>query len=199
MRRGPGAPGPNPAATAPARGTAAKPATTDAGDGLALDLAQVRVVVLDPDPDYRQLTVGELKSLGMAQVRGVGEPRDVLAAIGGRGVDVLITEWFVDLVRFLRTHPKSPARRLPIIVASTRAHAGDIAAARDLGVHAYVAKPVSAADLYQHVATVLRHPRRFIEGPTYTGPDRRRPHPQPYHGPERRRTPAGTGNPDGGT
>ena len=51
---------------------------------------------------------------------------------------------------------------------------GQVAAARDAGANAFLAKPVSARDIYDHLTAVVEANRAFVRAEHYAGPDRRR-------------------------
>ena len=62
--------------------------------------------------------------------------------------------------------------------------------ARDVGVNEFLAKPLSAKELYQKIISVIDHPRPFIRTKTFFGPDRRRKNVGPPRKVEERRAEA---------
>ena len=59
--------------------------------------------------------------------------------------------------------------------------------ARDAGVTEFLAKPVSALQLFQRIRTIIEAPRQYVRTADYFGPDRRRRNELDYEGVERRR------------
>ena len=73
-----------------------------------------------------------------------------------------------------------------IIMMSFRASFRKIAACRDAGANAFLAKPVSNAQLTEKLHVCLNENRRFVRVSSYFGPERRKGARAPYHGSERR-------------
>ena len=73
------------------------------------------------------------------------------------------------------------------------ATANTIKGARDVGVHEFLRKPFTSADLIKRVENVALKPRDWIEGISYVGPDRRRFNSGEYAGPQKRKNDRPTG------
>ena len=61
-----------------------------------------------------------------------------------------------------------------------------VEAARDAGVTEFLAKPITAANLFARIAEIVERPRAFVRSDSYFGPDRRRHQQDDYAGPWRR-------------
>ena len=59
-------------------------------------------------------------------------------------------------------------------------------AARDAGVTEFLAKPITAQNLFARITEILERPRAFVRCNGYFGPDRRRHEIENYMGPWRR-------------
>ena len=59
-------------------------------------------------------------------------------------------------------------------------------AARDAGVTEFLAKPITADNLFSRIAEIVERPRAFVRCDSYFGPDRRRRQAEDYTGPWRR-------------
>ena len=92
----------------------------------------------------------------------------------------------IDMIRFLRTSPRTPNPRMPIVAASPRRDLGTVSAVINAGGNEYVLFPASGDALLKKVTAARTTNRLFIEQPTYVGPCRRRREDQTYKGPERR-------------
>ncbi len=79
------------------------------------------------------------------------------------------------------------ARRAPVIMVTADATASSIKGARDSGVHEFLRKPFTSADLFKRVENVALKPRDWIEAVGYVGPDRRRFNSGEYAGPQKRK------------
>ena len=60
-------------------------------------------------------------------------------------------------------------------------------AARDAGVTEFLAKPITAHNLFARIAEIVERPRAFVRCDNYFGPDRRRHQNDDYPGPWRRK------------
>lgn len=152
-------------------------------------LEDCRIVLVDEDAHQRQLLVWELTGLGFRNVSAIERPLSALEHIADFPTDLLITDYHIDLLHLLRTHPRSPAPGLPVIMVTARADAEAVAAARDAGVDEFLVKPVEPEDLYAHIRNTLERRRKVIKEDGYRGPDRRRHHLDVEDGKERRNTP----------
>lgn len=75
---------------------------------------------------------------------------------------------------------------MPIVALAPVAHERVITRARDAGVNALIAKPLTAAGVALQLTRVREDRRAFIESAGYVGPDRRHADDPNYAGRERR-------------
>lgn len=80
----------------------------------------------------------------------------------------------VAFVRELRAKDGNPNREIPIIMMTGQPEQKQVMAARDAGATEFLIKPVSVITLEQRLEIVLEHPRPFVNGGGFVGPDRRR-------------------------
>lgn len=139
-------------------------------------LEDCRIVLVDEDAHQRQLLVWELTGLGFRNVSPIARPLAALEHIADFPTDLLITDYHLDLLKLLRSHQRSPAPDLPVIIVTARADAETVTAARDAGVDEFLVKPVEPDDLYTHIRNSMERRRKLVKGKTYRGPDRRRHH-----------------------
>lgn len=160
---------------------------------MAYDLSNVRVLVVESTKEMFQLFKGVLSMLGTPN-------KNVYSAysceegfsqfVAGRH-DIVITDWLqspdkgIELIRQIRTDPKSPNIYVPIIMTAGSGHYSRVIKSRDAGVTEYLVKPFSAQDLAQRFTRVIEKPRRFVVSAAYTGPERRVKD-RPYEGVDRR-------------
>jgi CheY-like chemotaxis protein len=128
--------------------------------------------------------------------------RDVTeAAHGGSGLEVL-RQRRADLVlsdmamspmdgleftRRVRNDEQSPNPFVPIIMITGHTERHRVEAARDAGVTEFLAKPITAHNLFSRIAKIVEQPRAFVRCDSYFGPDRRRRQIEDYAGPWRRK------------
>ena len=151
-----------------------------------------RVVIVDQNLASARLLLDIMKSLGSREV--VHETEEVRALDSIREIEpgVIFTERngaCLDGENLTRTLRRSnlASRRAPIIMVTADATATTIRGARDCGVHEFLRKPFTSADLFRRIENVSLKPRDWIEGVAYVGPDRRRFNSGEYAGPQKRK------------
>lgn len=161
-----------------------------------------RVLIVDPNPHAARLLTDIMKGLGARDVvvqldekRALAaaaelEPGLVFTERGGEGTDG------ESLTRSLRRSHMN-CRRAPIIMVTADATARTILGARDSGVHEFLRKPFTSADLFKRVENVALKPRDWVEAVGYVGPDRRRFNSGEYSGPGKRRADRSAAGPAG--
>lgn len=169
------------------------------------DLGNFTVLIVEDSLYMQSLLTMMLKAFGVGDIlacESAQEAIDLLTVLQAskksrhlKNVDIILTDWLMpngsgnELLHWIRSHEKDSIRFLPVIVVSGYTTEYITTAARDLGAHETLTKPVSGMSLAQRICSVIDNPRPFIKTETYFGPDRRR-HDMPYRGPERRVTQA---------
>ncbi|MGV8853180.1 MAG: response regulator [Devosia sp.] len=138
------------------------------------------VLVADHSAHMAALVTVMLRSLGRKDIREAYDASKVMLELSRRAFDVLIIDDAlggmdgVALTRKLRASADNRNRLIPIIMMSAAPDAKRIADARDAGVTEFLRKPFAASHLQTRLLSIAAHPRSFIEGAEYVGPDRRR-------------------------
>lgn len=154
-----------------------------------------RVIVADPNAASARLLVDIVKSMGGREVYTECDQRRVLDLAREADPGLIITERSgprLDgeaLARAIR-RSEMVCRHAPIIMVTADATAATIKGARDAGVHEFLRKPFTAADLFRRVENVALKPRDWVEAVGYVGPDRRRFNSGEYAGPRKRKADA---------
>lgn len=154
-----------------------------------------RVLIVDPNPHSARMLTEIIKGLGAAEI--VVEPTGDRALLTAAELEpgVIFTERSGEkldgesLTRKLRRSHLG-CRRAPIIMVTADATATTILGARDAGVHEFLRKPFTSADLFKRVENVALKPRDWVEAVGYVGPDRRRFNSGEYSGPGKRKADA---------
>ncbi len=102
-------------------------------------------------------TLDYLLRRGRFADRPEGDPAVLLLDIKMPRMDGL------EVLRELRTHES--LRRLPVVILSSSREENDLARSWDLGVNAYVVKPVDVAQFFEAVRTLGRFWAVFNEAP----------------------------------
>lgn len=152
-----------------------------------------RVLIVDPNAHAARLITDIMKGLGTREIIVEGDYARALRVAATQDPGLIFTERAgVDLdgeefVRRLR-RSEMACRRAPVIMVTAEATASSIKGARDVGVHEYLRKPFTSADLMKRVENVALKPRDWVEGVSYVGPDRRRFNSGEYSGPTKRKS-----------
>ena len=158
---------------------------------MAYDFSRLAILVVEESLLMRELMRDILREFNIREVTEVAKPDTAWDLLGKHPYDLLFIDWSPEcdalaLLKRIRQDKKSPTPFLPVIVMSAFTELGQVAAARDAGANAFLAKPVSARDIYGHLAAVVEFARPFVRGNEFVGPDRRRVRKKAHVGAERR-------------
>jgi DNA-binding response OmpR family regulator len=115
-----------------------------------------RIVVVDDDPDLRDLLIGYLAREGFA-VTGAENGRSMDAALAQAGCDLILLDLMLpgedglSIARRLRQ-----TSQIPIIMLSARGDDVDRIVGLEVGADDYVAKPFNPRELLARIRAVLR-------------------------------------------
>jgi PAS domain S-box-containing protein len=135
------------------------PAAPIASPALALDLAGVRVLVVDDEPDARALLAHLLGEHG-AVVQSAASADEALQAFAERPPDVLVSDIGMpgrdgyQLIRELRALPVEAGGRTPAIALTAFARSEDRTRALLAGYQLHVAKPIEPHELLAALASM---------------------------------------------
>lgn len=158
------------------------------------DFETLKVLVADDSRPMRSLIKSFLLGFGVKEMFEAADANEAFVEVKDAEPDIVITDWRMpptdglDLVRQIRMDMESPNPYLPIIMLTGFTELHRVKQARDAGVTAFLAKPISAAALYRRLCTVIDDQRPFVRVGEFFGPDRRaKRRTAPYMGVERRR------------
>lgn len=151
-----------------------------------------RVLIVDPNPASARLLLDILKGLGGREIIVEADEHRALEHARELEPGLIFTERSgprLDGEQLARKIRRSSmvCREVPIIMMTAEATASSIKGARDAGIHEFLRKPFTAADLLRRVQNVALKPREWIEAVGYVGPDRRRFNSGEYAGPQKRK------------
>ena len=157
------------------------------------DLEPLKVMIVDDNRHMRRLVKSILNALGVMNVAEAENGADAIKRLEDFEADFLIVDWSmspmdgITFTHHVRNDDDSPNIYVPIIMLTGHTEAGRVMEARDAGVTEFLAKPISALQLFQRIRTIIEAPRQYVRTADYFGPDRRRRNELDYAGPERRR------------
>ncbi len=160
---------------------------------VAHNLERLSFLVVDDNRHMRALVRSVLRALGARNIAEATDGADAYRRLGTYAPDVVICNWQMspmdglEFVRLVRTDTDSPNPFVPVIMLTGHTEAKRVVEARDAGVTEFLAKPISAQQLYSRILAVIERPRPFIHAKSYVGPDRRRRQDPKRKEPERRK------------
>lgn len=161
-----------------------------------IDFSRLRALVVEDDRATRDLIASMLEGAGIGQIDRAADGQEAFQLARAAQPDVIISDVLMEpmdgisFTRRLRTHRESPNPLIPVVLLTAHTDRTTVIEARDAGVNAFVAKPVSIDELRRKIALVINDPRQFIRSEDYVGPDRRH-RKMPLGGrPDRRKKPS---------
>ena len=130
-----------------------------------LELADVRVLIVDDEADARNLLTIILQQYG-AEVRAAGSTLEGLEALKGWRPDVLVSDIGMpdrdgyELIREVRALDSAEGGDLPAIALTAYARSEDRLKALKAGFQTHIAKPIEPDELVATIAVLTRHHRR---------------------------------------
>ncbi len=138
------------------------------------------ILVVDDFMPMASLISSLLRAFNFKAVYVATGPEQALALFIRHNPDIVLTDWIMEpydgpeLVRKIRTDPKSPNRFVPVIIMTGYSARARVELARNTGATEFLVKPFRARDLYARIEQLIEKPRQFVETPRFFGPDRRR-------------------------
>lgn len=124
---------------------------------MAVAIALLRVLVVDDDAEHRALIRRMLERIGTTQIIEAPNGLAGVASLKQESVDIVICDWRmpvmsgIDMLKAVRAEQP----RLPFIMLSGRADEVAVTAAKDMGVSAYLVKPVTPEKLKLKITQVF--------------------------------------------
>jgi CheY-like chemotaxis protein len=152
----------------------------------------LKALIVEDNTHMRSLLRALLNSAGIKDISEAINGLAGLEALRERKIDLVLTDLAMapmdglELTRHVRNDEKSPNPFVPIIMITGHTERYRVEAARDAGVTEFLAKPVTAHNLFARITEILERPRAFVRCESYFGPDRRRQEIETYAGPRRR-------------
>ena len=126
-----------------------------------MDLATVRVLVVEDNDFVRELVAGMLREIGFHDIAEARDGLDALSRLESANPGMIICDIGMqpmdglEFVESLRKNPWPGAKAVPVIFLTSHTEAPIVKRAFRLGVEAYVVKPVQKKQLEVRVITTL--------------------------------------------
>jgi two-component system, chemotaxis family, chemotaxis protein CheY len=152
----------------------------------------LRALIVEDNAHMRSLLRALLNSVGIKDIAEAAHGQAALEVLRERKSDLVLSDMAmkpmdgIEFTRHVRNNEHSPNPFVPIIMISGHTEKYRVMAARDAGVTEFLAKPITAHNLFARIAEIVEHPRAFVRCDSYFGPDRRRHRVEDYAGPWRR-------------
>jgi len=155
------------------------------------DISGLNVLVLEKHVLIRKLLTDVFREFGVPTVQSTPDPVKAWEMYENFPVDIILSDWTHGLdgmafLRKIRHDSSSPNPYIPVIVITANTELHDVCKARDMGTTEFLAKPISAKQLYMRLVSVIEGNRPFVRVNSFFGPDRRRRRVSDYHDAERR-------------
>lgn len=161
---------------------------------------RLNVLVIEDNEHMLDILVKSLRRLGFEQIIKAKHGKEAIELLkmthpnvgAARPIDFVVSDLIMSpidgliVLQWLRTFKESPNRFMPFVMVSGAADAVHVQAARDQGMHEFMAKPFSVDALYKTIQRMIDKPRQFVVTQNYCGPDRRRRKLDPPGGKEQR-------------
>lgn len=152
----------------------------------------LKALIVEDNAHMRTLLRALLNSAGIKQIVEAANGQSALIQLREQKSDLVLTDLAMkpmdglEFTRRVRNDEHSPNAFVPIIMITGHTEKYRVEAARDAGVTEFLAKPITAHNLFTRIAEIVERPRAFVRCDNYFGPDRRRHGLDDYAGPWRR-------------
>lgn len=142
------------------------------------DLSNLVILIAEKHPVMRTIIREVLHKFGVRKIHVASTPEDAFETFCSVKPDIVTIDWGpefdgVHLLNKIRQDQCSPNQAVPVIMVTAYTEESRVYAARDAGMTEFLAQPVSAKAIYEHICRIIDSPREFIRSNDYVGPDRR--------------------------
>jgi len=152
----------------------------------------LKALIVEDNAHMRVLLRELLSTAGIRDIAEAGNGSAAITVLRDRRCDLILSDLAmgpmdgIEFTRHVRNHEGSPNPFVPIIMITGHTEKHRVEQARDAGVTEFLAKPITARNLFARISEIVERPRAFVRAESYFGPDRRRKTIDTYAGPWRR-------------
>ena len=153
----------------------------------------LKALIVEDNQHMRTLLKTLLNALGIKHIFEATNGADAFNILRDKKPDLVLTDLSmkpvdgIEFTRQVRLSDDSPNPYVPIVMVTGHTEKHMVETARDAGVTEFLAKPITAQNIFLRIAEIVERPRPFVRCENYFGPDRRRKAAENYAGPWRRR------------
>lgn len=158
------------------------------------DFQHLKVLLADDSRHIRALVGTFLRGFGVKYLVEAADTETAYKEVLSFNPDMIITDWHMpstnglELVKRIRRAGEAPNPYVPIVMLTGYTEIFRVKEARDCGINAFLAKPVSANALYKRLVGVIDDQRPYVRSGEFFGPCRRSNRADDYGGADRRQT-----------
>lgn len=143
-------------------------------------LSGLTVLIVEDIRAVRAIIRTILHDFGIEKVEEASDGEAALDVLRKQHVDIVITDICmepmdgIEFTRNVRRPDNGFNPYVPVLMVSGHTEVSCVKNALDAGVTAFLAKPVTPANLRKKLMAIVAMPRKSVRTKTYCGPDRRR-------------------------
>jgi two-component system, chemotaxis family, chemotaxis protein CheY len=143
-------------------------------------LQSIEILLVEDNQYMRKVIRNILVNLGVKTIHEACDGIAGLEAIRMFAPDIVLLDWEMplvngaELVRIVRTPGVFPVPDVPIIMLTGHVERWRVVEATRLGVHEFLAKPVSGKALLDRMLSIITNPRQMVRLGDYYGPEPRK-------------------------
>ncbi|MEP2707456.1 MAG: response regulator [Roseibium sp.] len=132
------------------------------------DFSKVSCLIAEDNPHMRAILRSVLSGFGIRSIFEASDGAEALELVLDRRPDIVLCDWVMspfggdEFLRILRSDRDMIINTIPALVVTANSKRATILEALDIGVHGFVAKPISPAILHRHICEVLQ--RQELQG-----------------------------------
>lgn len=143
-------------------------------------LSGLSVLIVDDIKAMRAIIRNTLRNFGIEQIFEAADGQAALETLAQQQVDVVISDINmapmdgIEFTRRLRKPNNGLNPFVPVLMVSGHTEVSFVKDAQAAGVTAFLAKPMTPANLHKKLTALVESPPPLIQAHSYCGPDRRR-------------------------
>ena len=141
-----------------------------------MDLSRLSILVIDDNTHMRALLRAILNGFGIRHIHEANEGDRGYSSTVDHRPDIVLCDWVMwpgdgaDYMTQLRANKDRLIAMTPVIMLSADTRKAVILKALQLGIHEFLAKPISPALMYARLERTVRENRPFVRKGRYFGP-----------------------------
>ncbi len=143
---------------------------------IAMDLSRVSVLIIEDNDHMRTILRTILAGFGVRRVFEASDGTTGVISTRDHRPDIVLCDWFMfprsgaDYMKALRRAPDRAVAMTPVMMMSADTRKAIVIKALQLGVHEFLAKPISPALMYERLERILLENRPFVRKDGFFGP-----------------------------